>query len=111
MGCSPLVDANRRLIEAIETPPDSGLEQRLDEMAATLWAMEQGGPESSEGPPNERTRNEETREQRGPPDPGACCRVRQKLRTLERRADDHRRAHVAEARRAVEAYGETLEAV
>lgn len=62
MGCSPLVTANRRLLAAIETPPDSGTEERLDDVAALLWAKE-----------HERVT-----------DPGACCRVRQKLRSLER---------------------------
>jgi hypothetical protein len=86
MGCSPLVAANRRLIEAMETPPDSGTEDRLDEVAALLWAME----------------HEHVT------DPGACCRVRQKLRSLEREVGDHRRSDVELARRSLESYGERL---
>jgi len=35
----PLERANRALLRAIETPPDSGLEDRLDELAARLWYL------------------------------------------------------------------------
>ncbi len=86
MGCSSLVTANRQLIHAMETPPDGGAEKRLDEIAALLWAME----------------HEHVT------DPGACCRVREKLRSLERTVDDHRRPHVERARRSVATYGERL---
>jgi hypothetical protein len=86
MGCSPLVTANRRLIDAIETPPDRGAEDRLDDVAALLWAME----------------HEHVT------DPGACCRVREKLRALEREVGDHRRPAVERARRSVASYGEQL---
>ncbi|WP_226011197.1 DUF7553 family protein [Halomicrobium salinisoli] len=89
MGCSPLVDANRRLLAAIETPPDSGLEDRLDDVAATVWTLEHEVPA----------------------DPGACCRLRQKLRRLEREACDRRAAEIERARRALESYGRRLEAV
>ncbi|SFR85180.1 hypothetical protein SAMN05216559_0046 [Halomicrobium zhouii] len=89
MGCSPLVTANRRLIAAMETPPDSGAEERLDEVAALLWAME----------------HEHVT------DPGACCRVREKLRSLEQKVDERRRSDVERARRSVESYGEGLEPV
>jgi len=41
-------------------------------------------------------------------DPGACCRVRQKLRSLEREVGDHRRSDVELARRSLESYGERL---
>lgn len=86
MGCSPLVTANRLLIDAIETPPDSGAEERLDELAALLWAMEHESVA----------------------DPGTCCRVRQKLRRLERQVGDHRRSDVEHARRSVASYGDRL---
>lgn len=89
MGCSPLVTANRRLIDAMETPPDDGVEERLDEVAALLWAME----------------HEHVT------DPGACCRVCQKLRSLEREVGERRRSDVEGARRSVESYGERLEPV
>ncbi len=89
MGCSPLVDANRRLLSAIETPPDSGLEDRLDEVAATVWTLEHEIPA----------------------DPGACCRLRQKLRRLEREADDRRAVEIERARHAVESYGRRLERI
>lgn len=93
MGCPPLHDANRRLLDAIEVPPDSGLEDRLDRIAATLWAL---SGEGGAGPD---------------PDPGTVCRLREKLRALERRAGDRRAAEIARARRAVDACGETLEEV
>lgn len=32
-----LATANRRLIEAIEEPPDAGVERRLDRVAAVTW--------------------------------------------------------------------------
>lgn len=89
MGCSPLVTANRQLIDAMETPPDSGTEERLDEIAALIWAME----------------HEHVT------DPGACCRVRQKLRRLERQVGDHRRPAVERARKSVASYGDQFEPV
>ncbi|WP_225335584.1 DUF7553 family protein [Halomicrobium urmianum] len=89
MGCSPLVDANRRLLAAIETPPDSGLEDRLDDVAATVWALEHDIPA----------------------DPGTCRRLCQKLRRLEREACDRRGAEIRRARRALESYGQRLERI
>jgi len=86
MGCAPLVAANRRLIDAMETPPDDGGEERLDDVAALLWAMA----------------HEDVS------DPGACCRMREKLRALERRVGEHRQREVERARRSVEAYCERL---
>jgi hypothetical protein len=35
----PLERANRALLHAIETPPDSGREDRLDELAARIWYL------------------------------------------------------------------------
>jgi hypothetical protein len=71
----------------METPPDDGAEERLDDVAALLWAMAHGDVS----------------------DPGTYCRVREKLRALERRVGDHRRPAVQRARRSVEAHGERLE--
>jgi hypothetical protein len=39
MDRSLLKAANRELLRAIETPPDSGREARLDELAAHLWLL------------------------------------------------------------------------
>lgn len=83
---SPLREANRRLLEAIETPPDTGEERRIDRLAATLWRHTQGeAPE---------------------PDPGRLCRLRHALRTMAERTHERRARHL---RRACEALGEYAE--
>ncbi len=44
MTRAPLERANRALLAAIETPPDSGREERLDELAARLWFLARERP-------------------------------------------------------------------
>lgn len=78
-----LREANRHLLKAIEEPPDTGEEERLDRLAATLW---------------ERTR-------RGtPPDPGTLCRLRYKLRRIAERSHEQRARHLRRARESLDQY-------
>lgn len=78
--------ANRRVIEAIETPPDTGEEGRLDRLAADLW---------------ERARGE-----RSSPDPGNLCRLRHSLRRIADRSPEQRARHLREARELLGEYAE-----
>ena len=66
MGQEHLKRSNRALLDAIEVPPDSGLEPRSDSLAARLWAA------------GHRTDD--------PPDPGEVCRLERKLARLETQA-------------------------
>lgn len=75
--------ANRKLIEAIETPPDTGREERFDRIAAQLWTAA---------------------EELGGADPGRLQRLKQKVRDLERRTFRRRAAHLRRARRYLDAY-------
>lgn len=72
-----LREVNRRLLDAIEEPPDTGEERRLDELAATLW---------------ERARRGEGL------DAGCRCRIRYKLRTIAETTHDARARHLERAR-------------
>lgn len=83
---SSLREANRRLIEAIETPPDTGEEPRIDRLAATLWDRAGDG--------------------RPAPDPGCLCRLRHKLRTIADRTHERRARHLRRAREALDEYAE-----
>jgi hypothetical protein len=76
---------HRRIIEAIEVPPDTGEEPRLDDLAATLWAHAQ-------------------RER--PLDPGARCRMRYALRTIADSTHEDRARHLRRARELLDAYAE-----
>jgi hypothetical protein len=62
MSRRPLRRANRDLLRAIETPPDSGVEDRLDDLAARLWYLAE--------------------EQPSDPDPAQIARLRYLLREL-----------------------------
>jgi hypothetical protein len=72
-----LREVNRRLLDAIEEPPDTGEEQRLDRLAAALW---------------DRTRSGEGL------DPGSLCRVRHKLRVIADASHEGRARHLERAR-------------
>jgi len=72
-----LHDVNRLLLEAIEEPPDTGEEERLDELAATLWARA---------------------ERQQPLDPGTNCRLRHKLRTIAEGTHEARASRLRRAR-------------
>jgi hypothetical protein len=82
--------ANRALLDAIEVPPDSGLEPRIDSLAARLWAA---GNRSDAGP-----------------DPGEICRLERKLARLETQARGERAEYVAAARESVRARQASLDA-
>jgi hypothetical protein len=71
--------ANRHLLDAIETPPDTGEERRLDHLAATIWACQ----------------DEDCRCR---PDPGLLCRLDRKLATLQRETTRRRERHIERAR-------------
>jgi hypothetical protein len=71
--------ANRHLIDAIETPPDSGEDRRLDDLAARLWACQ----------------DEDCRCR---PDPGLLCRLDRKLARLQRETTPRRAEHIERAR-------------
>ncbi|WP_251343453.1 DUF7553 family protein [Haloplanus halophilus] len=72
-----LREVNRRLLDAIEEPPDTGEEQRLDRLAATLWARAQSGQGL---------------------DPGSLCRVRYKLLDIAEATHAERARHLERAR-------------
>ncbi|MFB6295439.1 MAG: hypothetical protein ABEH66_01195 [Halobacteriales archaeon] len=78
--------ANRRLIEAIETPPDTGEEERLDRLAADLWEHANG--------------------ERPSPDPGHLCRLRHTLRRIADRSPEPRARHLMRAREKLGDYAE-----
>jgi hypothetical protein len=79
-----LREVNRRLLKAIEAPPDTGEEERLDRLAASFWA---------------RTRHEEY-----PLDPGSLCRLRYKLRRIAERTHEERAHHLWRARELLDEY-------
>jgi hypothetical protein len=70
---------NRHLLDAIETPPDTGQEHRLDAMAARLWASQDENCHYH-------------------PDPGLLCRIDRKLATLQRETTARRAEHIEQAR-------------
>jgi hypothetical protein len=72
-----LREVNRRLLDAIEEPPDTGEEPRLDRLAATLWDRERNGDAL---------------------DPGALCRLRHQLRDIAETTHEDRARHLERAR-------------
>jgi len=79
-----LREVNRQLLKAIEAPPETGEEERLDRLAASFWA---------------RTRHEEY-----PLDPGSLCRLRYKLRRIAERTHEERARHLWRARELLDEY-------
>jgi len=79
-----LREVNRQLLKAIEEPPDTGEEERLDRLAASFW---------------ERTRHEHL-----PLDPGTLCRLRYKLRIIAERTHETRARHLWRARELLNEY-------
>jgi hypothetical protein len=77
---------NRRLIDAIEEPPETGEERRLDRLAATLWERASRG----EGL-----------------DAGYRCRVRYNLRTIAETTHDARARHLEHARELLAEHAES----
>jgi hypothetical protein len=75
---------NRRLLDAIEEPPDTGDEERLDRLAASLWRR--------------------THREGRPLDPGALCRLRYKLRIVAERSHEKRACHLWRARELLDEY-------
>jgi hypothetical protein len=84
--------ANRHLIDAIETPPDTGEERRLDDMAARIWACQ----------------DEDCRWR---PDPGLLCRLDRKLATLQHETTARRAEHVERARERLRSCQAAMDAV
>jgi len=74
------------LIDAIEEPPETGEERRLDRLAATLW---------------ERARRGEGL------DAGYRCRVRYKLRTIAETTHESRARHLERARELLAEHAES----
>jgi len=74
----PLERANRALLCAIETPPDSGLEDRLDELATRTWEL--------------------TRESTYGPDQGQLERLQYRLDRLVDEVSDRRARSLRDAR-------------
>lgn len=79
MPRNPLERANRAVLCAIETPPESGLEERLDEVAARTWDL---AHESSYGP-----------------DQGQLERLQHRLDRLATESHERRAAALRDARR------------
>lgn len=86
-----LVAANEALLRAIETPPDTGLEDRIDELAAELWFL--------------------AREKKRRPDQGRLERVQYSLTLLLAEAREPRARHVARARQHLQAFREQVDQV
>lgn len=86
-----LATANRRLIEAIEVPPDAGVERRLDRLAAVTWYY--------------------ARETDRRPDPARLRRLVLELSRLEDEIDGRKRLLVRDAHDAVLRASAGLDAV
>lgn len=69
--------ANRALLDAIETPPETGLEGELDDLAAQLWYL--------------------ATEKERPPDQGRLERLQYRLTVLRERVHGRRGELVASA--------------
>ncbi|MFB6084216.1 MAG: hypothetical protein ABEJ94_08230 [Halorientalis sp.] len=69
--------ANRALLDAIETPPETGLEGELDELAGQLWYL--------------------ATEKENPPDQGRLERIQYRLTVLRERVHGRRDDLVASA--------------
>lgn len=78
MTRTPLRDANRAVLDAIATPPDTGVEAELDRIAAQLYFLAE--------------------EKALAPDPGRLSLLRQKVRELEGRTHPDRAARLRRAR-------------
>ena len=91
MSREKLRAANRAVLRAIETPPDTGIERRLDEIAAECWYLA------------------EVKERR--PDQGRLARVEHALTQVIRDAPDPRVRHLSTARDHLAAYRATVDAV
>ncbi|WP_284010166.1 DUF7553 family protein [Haloarcula pelagica] len=87
----PLLRANREVLCAIETPPDSGIEERLDDVAARLWYLAEEHPHD--------------------PDTGQIARLRYSLGQLAEQAHDRRARRLRRAREALDEYRRLLEPV
>jgi hypothetical protein len=74
----PLRDANRAVLDAIATPPDTGVEADLDRIASHLYYLAEEKPLA--------------------PDHGRLSLLRQKLRELEQSAHPDRAGRLEHAR-------------
>ncbi|MFC7157475.1 hypothetical protein ACFQPA_18765 [Halomarina halobia] len=81
--------ANRALIRAIETPPDTGIEPRLDRIAGSLWAL--------------------ARRECRPPDPERLRRLQRELAALRAEAAAERAGHIDRALVCVRAHRASAE--
>ncbi|MFB6101340.1 MAG: hypothetical protein ABEJ73_02100 [Haloplanus sp.] len=81
-----LREANRRILDAIEEPPDTGEERRLDRLAASVWTRDRAAEQ--------------------PLDPGSLCRLRQKLLALSAETHEQRARHLRRARELLGEYAE-----
>ncbi|MFB6308954.1 MAG: hypothetical protein ABEH35_06455 [Haloarculaceae archaeon] len=87
----PLLErANREVLRAIETPPDSGIEDRLDRLAARLWYLAEEHPR---------------------PDQGHLARVQYRLDRLAERARSPRARRIERARDCVDSYRRLLDPI
>lgn len=78
MRHAPLERANRALLRAIETPPDTGREDRLDDLAARTWFLARERPREA--------------------DPGRLSRLEYALGRLADESDEPRARRLREAR-------------
>ncbi|WP_135822796.1 DUF7553 family protein [Halostella litorea] len=83
--------ANEALLRAIETPPDTGREDRIDDLAAELWFL--------------------AREKDRRPDQGRLERVQYSLTLLLAEVREPRARHVARARRYLQAFRARVDGV
>lgn len=89
MTTSDLTKANRMLLRAIKTPPDTGLEEVLDCIAATLWTV--------------------ACRDRCPPDPEQLCRIQRTLAELQTQASAERAEYIEQAREHIRTFQTSLE--
>lgn len=88
MTRTPLRDANRAVLDAIATPPDTGAEADLDRLASHLYYLAEEKPLA--------------------PDHGRLALLRQKLRELERTAHPGRAGRLRYARECLLEYQRDL---
>jgi hypothetical protein len=91
MQRTPHLRANREVLCAIETPPDSGIEERLDDVAARLWYLAEEHPYD--------------------PDTGQITRLRYTLGQLAQRTHERRARRLLRAREALDEYRRLLDPV
>ncbi|WP_129112812.1 DUF7553 family protein [Halegenticoccus tardaugens] len=89
MTRSHLRAANRALLRAIRTPPDTGVESEIDRIADSLWTLARADRR---------------------PDPDRLRRLRRRLADLESRVAPERAACVRRARAHLRAYRRTTAA-